>query len=133
MPQVKFKLPFPPTVGNYWIQRVVQAKGRKPFVGMSVGKKGKKFRQDVHALMLEHFGNYKPLTERVAVRVLAVMPDRRKRDLDNLSKATFDALTHAKVWDDDEQIDYFSFRRGHIEKPGWLEVTISTIPETLDR
>ncbi len=35
------------------------------------------------------------------------MPDRRRRDLDNLQKAAFDALTKAGFWLDDIQVvDY---------------------------
>jgi crossover junction endodeoxyribonuclease RusA len=31
-------------------------------------------------------------------------PDKRTRDIDNYSKALFDALTHANFWIDDSQI-----------------------------
>jgi Holliday junction resolvase RusA-like endonuclease len=40
---------------------------------------------------------------RVVVEVY--VPDRRKRDLDNLHKGILDSLTHAGVWGDDSQID----------------------------
>lgn len=40
------------------------------------------------------------------------MPDRRRRDLDNILKALFDALTHAGLWLDDSQIDFISISRG---------------------
>jgi crossover junction endodeoxyribonuclease RusA len=42
---------------------------------------------------------------RLAVEIEAHVPDKRKRDLDNLFKAVLDSLTHAGVWADDSQID----------------------------
>lgn len=45
------------------------------------------------------------LQGRLKVRLDAWMPDRRRRDLDNLRKVLMDALTHAGVWEDDSQID----------------------------
>ena len=43
----------------------------------------------------------------VKIRIECHMPDRRRRDLDNLQKAAFDALTKAGFWLDDVQVvDY---------------------------
>ena len=53
------------------------------------------------------------------------MPDKRRRDLDNLLKATLDSLTHAGVWSDDSQIDALSIRRFPIG--GMLKVRIEEI------
>ena len=62
------------------------------------------------------------------------MPDRRKRDLDNLHKGILDGLTHAGVWKDDSQIDDLRIYRCRaatgelvIEKPGRVVVTIEAI------
>jgi len=41
----------------------------------------------------------------VAVDIEVRMPDKRRRDLDNLPKAVLDGLTHAALWHDDSQID----------------------------
>lgn len=52
------------------------------------------------------------LRGRLAVEILALPPDRRRRDLDNALKAALDALTHAGVWEDDSQIDELTIIRG---------------------
>lgn len=52
-----------------------------------------------------------PVRGKVSLHVHAYPPDRRKRDLDNLAKALFDALGMAGVFRDDFQIDRFSMAR----------------------
>ncbi len=52
----------------------------------------------------------------VGLRIETWQPDRRRRDLDNLLKATLDALTHAGVYDDDSQIDDLRIRRAGIDR-----------------
>jgi crossover junction endodeoxyribonuclease RusA len=69
-------------------------------------------------------GIRKPDMRRLRVDIVATMPDRRRRDLDNLLKALLDALQHARVFFDDEQIDALSVRRNGCAKPGGVEVTI---------
>lgn len=102
-------------------------KGKKPFVHMAVGKRGKKFRVDVLAVVWTRFGKVRPSLARMRVTITAVQPDRRKRDLDNLAKATLDALTHAEIWRDDSQVDDLRIIRGPVQRPGWLEVEIEQI------
>lgn len=46
----------------------------------------------------------RPLTGDLIVTIVSHPPDRRRRDLDNLKKPVGDALTHAKLWNDDYQI-----------------------------
>lgn len=53
------------------------------------------------------------------------MPDLRRRDLDNLQKAAFDALTKSGFWLDDQQVDYYSVQRMTVVKGGRLELTIT--------
>ena len=69
--------------------------------------------------------NNRQLAGRLAVSMVACPPDRRARDLDNVLKATLDALTHAGVWLDDSQIDLLSVERAQVVKGGELRVTIS--------
>lgn len=52
---------------------------------------------------------------------------RRRRDLDNLQKAAFDALTKSGFWLDDQQVDYYSVKRMPIVKGGRLELTITEL------
>jgi hypothetical protein len=40
----------------------------------------------------------------LSVTIFIFPPDRRKRDIDNIAKATLDALTIAGLWKDDSQI-----------------------------
>ena len=80
------------------------------------------------ATVLEQRGAIKPMQERLFVKIVAYMPDRRRRDLDNILKALFDALTHAGVWSDDSQIDAISLIRAK-EIQGRLEVTICAIDD----
>lgn len=58
------------------------------------------------------FGN----TERLRVELLVTPPDKRLRDLDNLLKATLDAMQKAAVYDDDSQIDELIVRRQPVRK-----------------
>ena len=65
----------------------------------------------------------------VAVEIEAHMPDKRRRDLDNLLKGLFDALTHAGVWMDDSQVDDFRVRRarhpdGSLRIGGMVKVVV---------
>ena len=95
-------LPFPPSTNTYW--RSVPGKG------VLISEKGRQYRSAVQALALSQawpkFGE-----KRLRVAIEAWMPDKRRRDLDNLLKATLDALTHAGVWDDDSQIDVLTIER----------------------
>lgn len=59
---------------------------------------------------------------RLHVVIVAHMPDKRRRDLDNLLKSTLDALTHAGVWADDSQIDSLTIERGPIG--GMLKISV---------
>lgn len=59
-----------------------------------------------------------------AVHILAHPPDRRRRDLDNLTKAILDSLVHAKVIVDDGLIDRLVIERSSVRPPGYVFVTI---------
>ena len=110
-------IPYPPTLNTYWRN----VKGR-----VLISKQGREYRKQAITLaVLEKWPKYGD--SRVRVVVTAYMPDKRRRDLDNLTKAVFDSLTHAGVWADDSQVDDFRIIRGPVEKPGRLEVEINVI------
>lgn len=56
--------------------------------------------------------------------IIAYPPDKRKRDLDNLVKATQDALQHAGCYENDCDIDGLRVERGDVIKGGRIKVII---------
>jgi len=114
---VIIELPYPPTANTYW---------RNVGGRVLLSKKGRLYRKAVQALAWAHkwpqYGN-----QRVSVLITATMPDRRRRDIDNLHKACLDSLTHAGVWDDDSQIDDLHIVRDGVEKPGKLMIDIQVL------
>jgi crossover junction endodeoxyribonuclease RusA len=121
---IEIRIPFPPSANHYWGNRVVQPRGKRPIVMTYLTARAKAYRADVEAAVVEHLGLLRPTTAKLRVRITATMPDRRKRDLSNLLKASEDALVHAKVMEDDYQIDHIEVVRGPVNKPGWLDVEI---------
>lgn len=87
-------LPWPPSVNTYWRnvngRTIISADGRAYRAAV------------VEQIMLQrkqmHFDG--PLR----LIIEAHRPDNRRRDLDNLFKATLDSLAHAGVYEDDSQI-----------------------------
>ncbi|HCO2426557.1 TPA: RusA family crossover junction endodeoxyribonuclease [Escherichia coli] len=61
----------------------------------------------------------------VKIRIECHMPDRRRRDLDNLQKAAFDALTKAGFWLDDAQVVDYRVVKMPVTKGGRLKLTIT--------
>lgn len=117
---VLLRLPFPPSTNRYW---------RHPTTGKLAGRH----------LISEHGRRYRALvkdqawartapvlTGRLKVVIEAHMPDKRRRDLDNLLKAALDALTHAAIIEDDSLIDDLRvIRAGQCTEGGHLIVAIS--------
>lgn len=107
-------LPYPPTVNTYYRN----VKGRT-----LISKKGREYRKAVIATV--------PMTAmmkgKLSVRIIAHVPDKRRRDLDNLLKAPLDALQAAGVYLDDSQIDSLFIARGSQTKGGSLEITITRL------
>lgn len=115
-------LPFPPSVNTYW--RHI-AKG--PLAGRTlISEKGRAYRTTVAGHVLAQV-RCAALTDRLAVRIDAYPPDLRKRDLDNIPKGLLDALTQARVWSDDSQIDRLTIERHEPVKDGRVVLTIELI------
>lgn len=112
-------IPWPPTVNSYWRH----ANGRT-----LLSADGRKYRAAVYADTAEALfrdGGFR--TGRIAMRIVAHPPDRRRRDLDNILKAPLDALQKAGMYDDDSQIDVLEIRRGDPCDGGCLVVEIEEI------
>lgn len=95
-----------------------------------IAKEGLRFRQSVQILARAaggKSGRAPQIDGRVAVSVLAWMPDHRRRDLDNLLKATLDALVHAGVIFDDGLVDDLRIRRAGYRLGGAMSVTVTQI------
>lgn len=108
-------LPWPPSVNSYW----------RTFRGrMIISKEGREYRQAVSKLIQ---GSWR-YTKSVKVVITAYRPDNRKRDLDNLLKASLDSLTYAGVWEDDSQIVDLRIVWGDIVA-GMLKVEIESVDD----
>ena len=113
---IALTLPYPPTVNTYY--------GNGPRGNVYIKPAGRSYRLKVMALM----GRYKSnTTERLQVFVAVNPPDKRKRDLDNVCKATLDALQHAGCFKDDNQIDDLRIVRRKPVKGGSIQVQISVL------
>lgn len=112
------KLPYPPSLNRYYA----------PFRGRpTITPVGRAYRQRVTEILtpqFEHIDNY--ATE-LQVWVEVMLPDRRRRDLDNLNKALLDAITHSGVWEDDSLIHDLRLVKVGVERPGFVRLHIAEI------
>lgn len=97
--EIKVGLMWPPSVNHEW----VKARGR-----IILAPKGRTYRAYVAGKILAMRAHgvlpKAPLAGDLAMTMELYPPDRRRRDVDNYSKAVLDALTHARLWRDDSQI-----------------------------
>ncbi|HDW0958156.1 RusA family crossover junction endodeoxyribonuclease, partial [Escherichia coli] len=87
---------------------------------------GKRYRRDV-ALIVRQQRLKLNLSGRLAIKIIAEPPDKRRRDLDNILKAPLDALTHAGLLIDDEQFDEINIVRGLPVPGGRLGIKITEL------
>jgi crossover junction endodeoxyribonuclease RusA len=129
MNQLILNLPWPPSNNSYW-----RHPNKGPLAGRTlISEKGRAYRVAVDEACRGIWSwDAKQLygaPMRLSVALYAYPPDKRRRDLDNLPKAVLDALTHAGVWADDEQIDALSIQRCDREKDGRIKVVITEIEQ----
>jgi crossover junction endodeoxyribonuclease RusA len=116
----RVRLPWPPSINHYY---------RRCRGMIFISEEGMQFRADVLDAWQRQtgdvtFGHWRLL----ALRLTAVFPDDIERDLDNLLKATLDALQHAGAYRNDAKIKLLIVEQGRVEKPGWLDLTIGLKP-----
>lgn len=119
-----YRLPWPPSMNTYW---------RRGGNVTYLTKKAKEFRREVLAIIND--ANHPTIIVppiRLAVSIELTLPDKRKRDIDNHIKAVLDAMEHAAVFDNDEQVDQLIVKRLHVEPPGCCDVTIVELNEPRD-
>lgn len=90
---MKVELPYPPSVNHYY---------RRVGPRTLISREGRRFRERVCAILAAT--SFRPFVGRLDVRVIVHPPDRRRRDIDNVQKALLDALEHAGVYQNDDQI-----------------------------
>lgn len=113
---INITLPWPPSVNRIW--RCVGGR-------VLLSAEGRAYRELVAVAVLEQHGSGDPLAGRLSMTIHAYPPDKRKRDIDNLAKASIDAIGSTKlIFEDDSQIDHLSIHRCAVEKPGRLEIQI---------
>lgn len=116
---IQFTLPYPPSVNSYW---------RHPTTGKLAGRhlisvEGRAYRSLVAKVIAWQYRLGK-LEGDLAITVVSHPPDRRRRDLDNITKATFDSLQHSGLVQDDNQFCEIHLIRGEVKKGGEIRITI---------
>ena len=112
----QFVLPYPPSVNRYW--RSVHGR-------VLISRDGRTYRTNVRTFVLQN--RITMITDLVAVTIVANPPDRRRRDLDNILKATLDAMQHGGILEDDVQVKELHLSWGEVVRGGSLEVKIETL------
>lgn len=113
----EYSVPYPPTVNTYW-RRV----GSRTYVS----NEGKRYRKIVRAVLREQAPVL--LTGKLKIDIVANVPDRRRRDLDNILKALLDSLA-GHVYEDDSQIVDLRIARGEVIKGGSIVFWVEPIQE----
>lgn len=103
---ISLTLPFPPSDNHYY------SRAERGHVYLS--DEARRFRRAVERCVVHQLGRPPLLRGRLAVQVELNMPDLATRDIPNYAKALLDALTLAKLWVDDEQLDWFLVTRGRV-------------------
>lgn len=86
------KLPYPPT----------QNKRKNTAYGRTyIAKQHKEYKKKIVTMIKLKYPNFDTFTKPVRVNVSFFVPDKRRRDEDNLHKDLMDALTEAKIYADD--------------------------------
>lgn len=123
-----FRLPLPPTVNHYFLERVVFSKKFKKYVILKTpGPRGVEFRTQVGQALMAQRIPLRVLTGKLMIGVMVMAEDRRRRDLDNLLKPLLDALVRAELITDDSEIDYLTIERCLPQPEAHVLVTIAEI------
>lgn len=114
----EFELPYPPSVNSCW----------RVFRNRSIlSKRGREYREEAIKAMQSQGLYEECVSERLSVSLTLHPPTLRKYDIDNFCKASFDALSHAGFWVDDEQVDQLSIKKGEKVKGGKLVVKVTKL------
>ena len=113
------ELPYPPSINHYW-RRV----GPKTLIS----REGRVFRGTVIEILAAM--NIKPMSGPLQVDVKVFPPDKRRRNIDNVTKALLDALEHGGAYHDDSQIVRLSIEKFEPVKGGKTIVKIANLDKS---
>lgn len=125
---IEVTLPYPPSINHYY--------GRTRNGQIFIKTAGRDFRQRVADIVAD--ARCTKQDGALAMFIWVSPPDKRKRDLDNIVKATQDALQEAGCYDNDCQIAGLHVERGLVCKGGKVFVqivahrTVSQTPYSMD-
>lgn len=125
-------VPMPPSMNDYWHQRVVFDKTTKrPLCIRYTSEKAKAYQEAVRSFMLDRKAWYRS-EHQLEMRVLLCFKDTRLNDLDNRIKPLQDALAHAHVFENDLQVRHIEVRQGPNLTPAIAYVTlVEIIPDKI--
>ncbi len=127
-----FTLPWPPSVNGYFALGMVGGKTKKARPTHFLSDKGRDYRLAAIAALAEQRVPRNAVKGRLKVSAVAYPPDLRVRDVDNLWKGMLDALKHAKVIDDDGNIDDLHIRRGPKREGGLVAFEVSELADAFE-
>lgn len=123
-PVFECRLPYPPSVNHYLrYGPAISKKTGKQYLAKFMTKKGNDYRQKVKRVCRGR----KTLTGPLAIEITTHPPDRLRRDIDNVLKCLLDAMQHAGVYEDDNQIARLTIERGQKADGGSVKVSIRQI------
>ena len=120
MEKYTIEMPFPPT-DNHYRQPVKMGK----FIRLILSSKAREYSENTPPIIWEK--GRAILKGRIKLTLYHTMPCNRKRDLDNFLKGVQDAITKAKVYEDDSQIDILTVVRCGVLPPGNVIAEIEEI------
>lgn len=119
--ELTISLPFPPSGNRYW-RHVPNL--HRPILS----REALAYRAAVAQVIPRQIGGTR-LKGPLRVTARFHPPDQRARDLDNHWKQVGDALQHAGLYDDDSQIRDLRLMWGAAQRPGFLAVAITPMPQ----
>ena len=128
---IELKLPYPPSVNHYWGTRATY-KNKHMIPQKYLTQKAKDYAKEVQQCVFVQKGQ-KAYNLPIEVKVGVYVPDKRKRDLDNILKGLFDSLTKASVYADDSLIEKLEVEKLGFKKGGEVQVKIQPKEATIEQ
>lgn len=113
----EIRVTFPTVTGNHY--KGFQFATRRVFVT----KAGKMYRLAIKADLMASQA-VRRYDVPLYVSMTIVPPDRRRRDIDNICKTLFDALTLGGLWEDDKLIKKLDVMVADPGKPGYVDLKV---------